>query len=59
MISRGEMALIIAQLGISAHLLQRELYSELIIVIVLTTILAPLMLKWAINQIKKREDELP
>lgn len=58
MISRGEMALIIAQLGISAHLLQPELYSELIIVIVLTTILAPLMLKWAINQIKKREDEL-
>lgn len=57
MISRGEMALIITQLGISAHLLQRELYSELIIVIVLTTIFAPLMLKWAINQIKNREDE--
>lgn len=56
MVSRGEMALIIAQLGISAHLLQRELYSELIIVIVLTTILAPIMLKWAINQINKRRD---
>ncbi|KRK48804.1 sodium:proton antiporter [Secundilactobacillus kimchicus] len=49
MISRGEMALIIAQIGYEAHLLAPELYSEIIIVIVLSTVLAPLMLKHAIS----------
>lgn len=52
MISRGEMALIIAQIGLAAGLLGRELYSEIIIVIVLTTIAAPILLKYAINKIK-------
>lgn len=49
MISRGEMALIIARIGYEAHLLAPELYSEIIIVIVLSTVLAPLMLKHAIS----------
>lgn len=49
MISRGEMALIIAQIGYEAHLLAPGLYSEVIIVIVLSTVLAPLMLKHAIS----------
>ncbi|MBU9789645.1 cation:proton antiporter [Lentilactobacillus sp. G22-6] len=45
MVSRGEMALIIAQIGLSANLMAKNLYSEIIIVIVLSTIVAPLLLK--------------
>lgn len=48
MVSRGEMALIIAQVGYSAKLLTSEYYSGVIIVIILTTIIAPFMLKQAI-----------
>ena len=50
MVSRGEMALIIAQIGLSAHLLATNLYSEIIIVIVLSTIIAPMLLKWSLKK---------
>ncbi len=53
MVSRGEMALIIAQVGYSAKLLTSEYYSGVIIVIILTTIIAPFMLKQAIMRQKK------
>ncbi|WP_155287830.1 cation:proton antiporter [Lacticaseibacillus zhaodongensis] len=49
MISRGEMALITAQIGFSAHLLADEYYSDIILVIILVTIIAPFMLKNALH----------
>ncbi|UDM32319.1 cation:proton antiporter [Lentilactobacillus laojiaonis] len=56
MISRGEMALIVAQIGFSSHLLLANLYSEVIIVIVLTTIFAPLFLKYLIPKLDQRSE---
>ncbi|USS90703.1 cation:proton antiporter [Fructilactobacillus carniphilus] len=50
MVSRGEMALIVAQVGLSSHLLSNHLYSEIIFVIILTTILSPIMLKWGLKK---------
>ncbi|WP_284185732.1 cation:proton antiporter [Latilactobacillus sakei] len=50
MISRGEMALIIAQIGYTAKLLSEMYYSAIIFVIILTTILAPFILKSAIKK---------
>ena len=55
MVSRGEMALIIAQVGYEAHLLSDKFYSSVIIVIILTTIIAPFMLKSAIMRQAKVE----
>lgn len=55
MVSRGEMALIIAQIGLQAGLMAEELYSEIIIVIVLTTVIAPLLLKQTIGKLKVTE----
>ena len=55
MVSRGEMALIIAQVGYEAHLLSSKYYSGVIIVIILTTVIAPFMLKEAINRQRKLE----
>ncbi|KRM56280.1 cation:proton antiporter [Lacticaseibacillus sharpeae] len=49
MISRGEMALITAQIGFSAHLLASAYYSDIILVIILVTLIAPFMLKHALN----------
>ncbi|MFD1484198.1 cation:proton antiporter [Lacticaseibacillus baoqingensis] len=49
MVSRGEMALIIAQIGYQAHLLGRQDYSVMITVIIVTTLLAPFLLKHAAN----------
>ncbi|WEV44742.1 cation:proton antiporter [Streptococcaceae bacterium ESL0687] len=46
MVSRGEMALIIARVGLTGGMLSTDLYSQLVLVIIATTILAPLMLKF-------------
>lgn len=48
MVSRGEMALIIAQVGLASMFLSEEYYSSVIMVIILTTMIAPLLLKAAI-----------
>jgi len=50
MVSRGEMALIIAQIGYAAKLISETYYSAIIFVIILTTIVAPLILKSAIKK---------
>ncbi|TPR26475.1 cation:proton antiporter [Apilactobacillus micheneri] len=50
MISRGEMSLIIAQIGISANLISTNLYSIIILSIVLTTIIAPIMIKLGLKK---------
>lgn len=49
MISRGEMALIIAQLGLKSHLLSSNSYSAVIGAIIVTTLLAPFILKQTIS----------
>lgn len=46
MVPRGEVGLIFAQLGFSQGILNGELYAALLIVIALTTMAPPFMLKW-------------
>lgn len=46
MVPRGEVGLIFAQLGLGSGILGNESYAALIIVIALTTILAPIFMKW-------------
>lgn len=48
MISRGEMALIIAQIGFGLHLMSQEYYSAIIFTIILITLIAPIILKYSI-----------
>jgi Kef-type K+ transport system membrane component KefB len=45
MISRGEMALIVTQIGLEAKLIDTRSYSELVIVILLSTLIAPFLIK--------------
>ena len=46
MISRGEMALIILQIGQQNQLISSALYSPLVIVVLLSTLISPLILKY-------------
>ncbi|MFQ7234089.1 MAG: cation:proton antiporter, partial [Enterococcus hulanensis] len=46
MVSRGEMALIIVQLGFQAHLVVGKHYSSIILVILFTTLSSPFLLKY-------------
>ncbi|MEY8444176.1 cation:proton antiporter [Lactococcus ileimucosae] len=51
MVSRGEMALIIAQIGLASQVINSDIYSELVIVIILSTLIAPFLIK---HSLKKR-----
>ena len=46
MIPRGEVGLIFAELGRASNVFDDQIYAALIIVIALTTLLSPVMLKW-------------
>ena len=50
MVSRGEMALIIAQIGYQGKLLSADRYSAVITAIILTTLIAPLLLRQAVKR---------
>ncbi len=55
MISRGEVGIVIAQAGLGSHFISTSYYSTLVAVIVVTTILAPLILKPIVLWKRKRE----
>lgn len=45
MVSRGEMALIITQIGIASNIINEDISGEFIIAIIISTIVAPIMMK--------------
>ncbi|MEH7085930.1 cation:proton antiporter [Neobacillus drentensis] len=50
MVSRGEVALIIATIGLETKLITQELFSVLVVVVLVTTIVTPPMMKYFFNQ---------
>lgn len=54
MVSRGEVALIVAQIGITHHLFPEDIYSSLILVIIITTVLSPFILNYYIKREVKK-----
>ncbi|EKN65782.1 Na(+)/H(+)-K(+) antiporter [Neobacillus bataviensis LMG 21833] len=55
MVSRGEVALIIAAIGLETKLISQELFSILVIVVLVTTIVTPPMMKFFFKQSDKQE----
>lgn len=51
MVSRGEVALIVAQIGIVHHLFPKDIYSSLILAIILTTVISPILLNHYIKKL--------
>ncbi|WP_026563729.1 cation:proton antiporter [Bacillus sp. UNC41MFS5] len=54
MVSRGEVALIIATIGLETNLITEELFAVLVVVVLVTTIVTPPMMKYFFNQGDKR-----
>ena len=46
MVSRGEVGLIVASVGLSEGLLDSVAFAQIVLVVVATTLLTPLMLRW-------------
>lgn len=57
MVSRGEMSLIIVQIGFSAKLVTESQYSLLVLVIVLTTLVAPLLLNFYFHRLPQGQEK--
>jgi len=55
MISRGEVALIVAAIGLSANLITQDLYATVIVVVIVTTIVTPPMMKWFFQSKKQTQ----
>lgn len=55
MVSRGEVALILGTTGLSSGLLSEDYYTSVIISVILTTLIAPPMLKHFFTKIKNKE----
>ena len=51
MVPRGEVGLIFAELGRVSNIFNNEIYAGMIIVIALTTILPPLLMKWSYEKL--------
>ncbi len=50
MISRGEVAIIVATKGIAAGMMDSSLFSGVIVVVIITTLITPVLLKMAFNR---------
>lgn len=46
MVSRGEVALIMATIGLEAKLLSQDMFAVIVVVVLVTTIVTPTMMKW-------------
>ncbi|MES9683148.1 sodium:proton antiporter [Bacillus sp. AFS001701] len=50
MVSRGEVALIIASIGLENQLLNQSFFAVLLVVVLVTTLVTPPMMKWFFNE---------
>jgi len=48
MVPRGEVGIVVANLGLAGGLLTEDLFSAVLVAVVLTTIIAPYLLAWSI-----------
>lgn len=59
MISRGEVGLIVAGVGVTAGVLTSEVYSTIVIMVAVTTIITPIWLKMEYRKEQKKGDDSP
>jgi Kef-type K+ transport system membrane component KefB len=55
MVSRGEVALIIAAIGLESKLLTQDLFAVIVVVVLVTTIVTPPMMKWFFKSSQQKE----
>lgn len=59
MISRGEVGLIVASVGISAQIIGPELFAVAVLMVLVTTLVTPPLLRWAMRNDEPLEAEAP
>ncbi len=57
MIARGEVVLIVASVGLSIGLIDSALFAQVVVVVLATTLLTPLLLRWVYAREERQEKE--
>jgi len=57
MISRGEVALIVAQKGAQAGLISEELFPAIVLVVIVTTLITPVLLKLVMGKSERETQD--
>ncbi|MBM7691444.1 monovalent cation:proton antiporter-2 (CPA2) family protein [Peribacillus deserti] len=55
MVSRGEVALIMAAIGLEAKLLSQDMFAVIVVVVLVTTIITPPMMKWFFKPVEQAD----
>lgn len=53
MVSRGEVALIVASMGLASNLITQDLFATIVVVVIVTTVVTPPMMKWSFKSNKE------
>ncbi len=59
MVSRGEVGLIVASVGLSQGLIDNVAFAQIVLVVLVTTLITPLMLRWIYARADRPETDLP
>jgi Kef-type K+ transport system membrane component KefB len=59
MVPRGEVGIVVANLGLAAGLLSAGVFSAVLIAVVLTTLVAPYLLAWSIPKAQAEAGAVP
>ncbi|MDO6639026.1 cation:proton antiporter [Shewanella sp. 5_MG-2023] len=50
MVPRGEVGLVFAEMGLKTNIIDNKLFTELVVIIAITTLIGPMLLKWSLNK---------
>jgi Kef-type K+ transport system membrane component KefB/nucleotide-binding universal stress UspA family protein len=56
--ARGSMGIIIASIGLSLHVISQEIFSMIVVMSILTSLMSPALLRWSLAHIIPQQDEL-
>jgi Kef-type K+ transport system membrane component KefB len=59
MISRGEVGLIVASVGLNQGLIDSAVFAEIVLVVLVTTLVTPLLLRWAYSRERRAAAAVP
>jgi len=59
MVPRGEVGMVVAQLGASMGTVSQQAYSVVVVMAVMTTVIAPLLLNWTFGSLAGQPEESP
>ena len=59
MVPRGEVGMVVAQIGASAGIVSQKAYGVVVVMAVMTTVVAPVLLNWTFGTMISEPEESP